>query len=455
MKTSPEVLICGAGIIGISCAYHLAVKHGIRRVWLVDERAPLSLTSDKSSECYRNWWPDPVMVWLMNRSIDQMEELAIQSGNAFHLNRRGYLYVTADETRAEAWLKLARSISEYGGGSPRIHRGTSTQLPYHSSPEAGFDRELNGADLMLDPALINNHYPYLTREVVAALHARRAGWFSAQQLGMLLLEQARMHGVELVQARVTGITTRGGRVRSVELNHSQSIDTSIFVNAAGPLIADVNRFLEIPPLPIANELHLKAMINDSLEIIPRDAPLLIWSDPQVLAWKEEERAFIAADDDITWMLDELPAGSHARPEGGGGSQTLLILWEYCPRVTDPVWPLPYDPQFPEMAIRGLIRMLPGLLDYLEKLPRAVIDGGYYTRTPENRPLIGPLPVEGAFICGAFSGHGIMAACSAGEILAAHLMQAPLAVEAMAFSPARYNDPAYLKKVKNWGDTGQL
>ena len=34
--------------------------------------APLSLTSDKSTECYRNWWPGPgdAMVRLMNRSID-------------------------------------------------------------------------------------------------------------------------------------------------------------------------------------------------------------------------------------------------------------------------------------------------------------------------------------------------------------------------------------------------
>src|SRR5256886_11256899 len=35
-------------------------------------RSPLSLTSDKSTECYRNWWPGPGddMVALMNRSID-------------------------------------------------------------------------------------------------------------------------------------------------------------------------------------------------------------------------------------------------------------------------------------------------------------------------------------------------------------------------------------------------
>ena len=65
-----EVVICGAGIAGIAAAYHLAVRRGVTGVVLVDERPPLSLTSDKSTECYRNWWPGPgdAMVRLMNRA---------------------------------------------------------------------------------------------------------------------------------------------------------------------------------------------------------------------------------------------------------------------------------------------------------------------------------------------------------------------------------------------------
>src|SRR5438128_416380 len=52
-------------------------------VVLVDERPPLSLTSDKSTECYRNWWAGPGddVVALMNRSIDLLEELARESSN--------------------------------------------------------------------------------------------------------------------------------------------------------------------------------------------------------------------------------------------------------------------------------------------------------------------------------------------------------------------------------------
>ena len=97
-----DVVICGAGIAGISAAYHLSVKKGVKNILIVDERPPLTLTSDKSTECYRNWWPGPgdAMVRFMNRSIDLLETLASETGNLFNLNRRGYLFLTADRERA-------------------------------------------------------------------------------------------------------------------------------------------------------------------------------------------------------------------------------------------------------------------------------------------------------------------------------------------------------------------
>src|SRR5262252_179105 len=108
-----EVVICGAGIAGVAAAYHLAVRRGVTDIVLIDKRPPLSLTSDKSTECYRNWWPGPgdAMVSLMNRSIDLLEELARESGNAFRLNRRGYLFATAEPGRVGALLEAARVAS--------------------------------------------------------------------------------------------------------------------------------------------------------------------------------------------------------------------------------------------------------------------------------------------------------------------------------------------------------
>ena len=46
-----DVVIAGAGIAGISTAFHLAVRLGVERVVICDPLPPMTLTSDKSTEC--------------------------------------------------------------------------------------------------------------------------------------------------------------------------------------------------------------------------------------------------------------------------------------------------------------------------------------------------------------------------------------------------------------------
>jgi len=74
---------------------------------------------------------------------------------------------------------------------------------------------------------------------------------------------------------------------------------------------------------------------------------------------------------------------------------------------------------------------------------------------ENRPLIGPTTVRGAYLFGALSGYGVMAACGGAELLAAHIAGGPLPEYAAAFDLARYEDPAYRELLESWSDTGQL
>ncbi len=454
------VIICGAGIGGISAAYHLAVRHGVRDVVLVDERDPFSLTSDKSTECYRNWWPGPgdAMVRLMNRSIDIMEELARESNNVFHLSRRGYLFVTADPARIPDFERAAEEPCELGAGPLRVHSGQAGDPDYIPSPATGFEDLPTGADLLLDPQLIQKYFPFLSKDVIAALHTRRCGRLSAQQLGMYMLEQARACGTRLLCARVEGVDVRGGRVRAVKLSSStgsQTIATEAFVNAAGPLVKQVGEMVGVD-LPVYWELHTKIAFNDHLGVIPQSAPLYYWADAQQLPWSNEEQDLLAETEETQWLLEPFPHGPHGMPEGTPGSRSQLCLWTYDIEPVPPVLPVLLDePHYFEVVLRGLSRMIPGLQSYFDRLPRPVLDGGYYTKTRENRPFIGPLPVEGAYIIGALSGFGIMAGCSAGELLAAHVTGDDVPSYAHRFLLERYNDPGYLALLDNWDASGQL
>jgi sarcosine oxidase, subunit beta len=451
-----DIVICGAGIAGVSAAYFLAIRDQSRRIVLCDPRPPLSLTSDKSTECYRNWWPGPddAMVRLVSRSIDLMEQLAGSSNNRFHLNRRGYLYVTGDREVVPALLASARAISAMGAGPLRVHRPGASQALYQPLAPAGYTNQPEGADVILDEALLKQHFPELTPSAVAAVHVRRAGWFSAQQLGVLLLERARAAGVEVIPAQVEEVHVRDHQVTGIKLEGGQTIHSTAFVNATGPFL-NATAALWGESLPVFHELHLKAAFRDHLGVIPRNAPLLIWNDPQTLEWTAEERAELADDPELGFLLGTLPAGAHTRPEGGQDAPTVLMLWEYQTKRLDPTWPLPLDPFYAEVALRGLARLLPGLKAYIGQLPLPVIDGGYYTKTIDNRPLIGPAGVKGAFVLGALSGFGLMAACGAGELLAQHMLGEKLPAYASAFLPDRFQDSAYLERVAGFSESGQL
>ncbi len=455
-----EVVICGAGIAGVTAAYHLAVKQGIRNVVLVDDRPPLTLTSDKSTECYRNWWPGPgdTMVRFMNRSIDLLEELADESDNYFHLNRRGYVFMTADPAKVADFQENARTISALGAGPVRVHDGRAGGPPYRPAPAHGYHNQPDGADLLLDPVLIRQHFPFVADDTLAVLHPRRCGWLSAQQFGMYLLDQAKAHGAQLVKGRVTEVALGNGRVHTVHVDQNQAplaIATEKYILASGPLLRQTGEMLGVD-LPVFNELHGKVAFEDTLGVVPRHLPLMIWTDPVTLPWSAEEREFLAESEETRWLLQEFPGGAHFRPEGGEGAATLLLLWTYHIAPQEPVWPTRFEPEYGEVVVRGLTRMIPGLKAYLERMPQPVVDGGYYCKTQENRPLIGPLPVPGAYVIGALSGYGIMAAMAAGELLAAHVTGGTLPDYAPAFLLQRYADPAYQKLLAGWDATvGQL
>lgn len=455
--STSRIVICGAGIAGISAAYQLAVVHGCDNVVLVEEGNPLALTSDKSTESYRNWWPGPdgAMTAFMDRSIDLIEDLARSTGNRFNLNRRGYVFASADPDKA-TWLHdMAKLAETHGEGPVRVH--DSAPDSYQPSPERGFDFPLTGADILTDASLIQKHFPYLTPDTRVLAHVRRAGWLSAQQLGMVMLEAARERGVRLLRGRVLGVDARDGRLCAVDVESAGKrgkLEATHLVLAAGPMLKDMAASLGVD-LPIFVERHFKISLPDSLGVVPRNAPMLIWLDKQHLPWTEEEREMLAADASTRWLTEPFPGGVHGRPDGSGASTTLLVLFNYENHKSDVVFPLPDPEHYAEIALRGMSTLVPALQVYVDKGVRPYVDGGYYVRTRENRPLIGATPIEGIFVSGAYSGFGIMAGCAGGELIARHVVGADLPAYAPAFALARYDDPTYLAKLDTWGNDGQL
>lgn len=437
MRSTADVVICGAGIAGAAAAYHTVVRRGIRNVAIVDEREPLTLTSDKGTQAYRNWWPGPddTMLRLVSRSIDLLEESAAESGQAFRMSRRGYLFATANADKLKQLEAAAQRVSSFGMGEVRRHATVST---YRATQPEGFAERQTGADVLVGDA-VKAVFPYLADDTVGAVHVRRAGWLSAVALGSWLLSQAIANGARFVRGRMTRVDTAGGKVREVFLASGDSIRTDRLVVAAGPGLPAIAKMLDVD-LPVFSELHAKMTMRDPRLAVRRDAPFLIWADPVHLDDEAETR----------------PAGVHVRPIDLAHGDELYLIWTFETQPREFAWPPSFDPAYGDVVLRGAARMVPGLALYTRADARGFIDGGYYCKTPENRPLIGPLPVEGAFVLGALSGMGVMSAHAGGELVSLHVAGERLPDYAKWFLPSRYDDSAYRKLVSEWGPlVGQL
>ena len=434
MPDKAEIVICGAGAAGLAAAYHLVVRIGMRGVVLVDERPPLSLTSAYGTEAYRNWWPDLDMFRFMDRSIDLMEELATESGNAARMNRRGYVFLTGDPHRVPDLKIEAETVSNLGGGALRVHRAGSSYVP--SQPE-DLEPSLAGADLLLDADAIRRLFPFLTDDTVAMLHVRRCGWMDVPSMGRWMLERIASTGGRVVRDSITRVDASNNRINAVTLESGSIIETEKLVLAAGPLAPEAGRMLGLD-IPVFMELHAKVTVEDTDGILPADAPMMIWTDPIELAWDNEERRRLSVRPDTRYLTEPFPSGLHIRPRYRDGKQTFLGIWTYDVTPREASFPPAFDPAYPVIVLRGLARMIPGMRVYFEAANKLPVDGGYYCKTPDNRPLIGPLPVEGAYIAGALSGYGVMGSQAAGELVAAHVTGASLPDYAKAFDYDRFD-----------------
>ncbi len=447
------IAIIGAGIAGIATAHALVTRYGLNDVILVDEAQPMALTSAQSGENYRNWWPHPTMARFTDRSIDLMEQLAVESGNRFHMTRRGYALCTREMNLEALVAALHHGYGKGVPGSIRFHeKGDAAH--YEAPVSADWQKAPDGVDVIMNADLIRQSFPSYDGDLAAVIHIRRAGDISGQQLGQQMLEAYRDGGGRRMTARVKEVS-RGFRLSLETADGTARLDCRQVINAAGPFAGEIADMLG-SELPLRNVLQQKIAFQDEQGVIPRGMPFSIDLDGQSLDWSDEERALLREEAGLAWLTEAMPGAIHCRPDGGDGGRWIKLGWAFNQAEATASREPTLNGHFPEIVLRGAARLNPGLRCYYEALPGGMVHyGGFYTMTEENWPLIGPLDEEGAFIVAALSGFGTMAACAAGDLCAAWVAGASLPDYARALSPARLQNAELLRELRSGGDKGLL
>ena len=396
MRTA-DVVIAGAGIAGIAAAWQIAVGSGRPRPCWSTPRPPLSLTSDRPGANYRDWWPQPPMVALADRSIALTEGL-LADGASFAMDRRGYLFVTAD---------------------PTIAAGL---------PEMAAERFMHGVDPgtveLLGQTELAARFPHLAPELRGAVHARRAGSLDTVGLGRAMLARAAAAGVTRRARRGHGGHGRRRPDRRDHRHHARRSrrDRHGAVRQRGRAV--------------------RACSGGTTRGRPRarDCP-----PPEGRRPGPARRR--AADAPFTIGLDAtggLPAGVHVKPDTAGLAGAIKLGWARDQTPSEPVADPVCPPDFPREVLARAATIVPGLAAYLENPPELIAhDGGFYARTPDGLPVIGPHGPDGGFIVGGLAGFGSMMAAAAGDLVASWVLDEAQPDMAAAFDPRRMSEPRHV------------
>lgn len=413
MPTTADVIVIGGGPAGTAALWALErMSPGIRTV-LIEKTERLGAGSSLASlEAYRTCWPALCLAKQLERSIEVFhnadEYLGEGAAQSLHVKERGYLFCAFNEVQANIFKADVARLHAIGLG----------HIEY------------------LDTDQVRNRFGWVGEKVIAAKYDPIAGWLDSNALIHSFVRTATSARI-LLGCSSTQLNVENGRVTGVKTPYG-TISAPNVIIASGASANEVARTANIH-LPIIMRPRQSFTTGWRHEAFPENGPMVIGSAP-------------------------FP---HVHPEAGTGA---IFGWEYRwhskhagetygpnesrDAILNPLFPAAQlkDPRFPSMVLMLLARQFghrdgEGFADprYMRSLSHNI---GYYvfrdettayetqpdgSRRPydSERAIIDAYPgVDGLFLSIAHSGHGIMSAPSAGEIVAAKVLGQPLAHPAL-------------------------
>ena len=132
LPSTADVVIIGAGIAGVCTAFFCS-RLGLRTV-VVEKRDGIgTLTTARSTECFRAQFENPADIALMRGSIGMFKNLAEIVGIpevSICLQPRGYLYATTDSQQANEYKRIVQAQHRMGLTDVELLSGDETRARF-------------------------------------------------------------------------------------------------------------------------------------------------------------------------------------------------------------------------------------------------------------------------------------------------------------------------------------
>ncbi|HEY1960474.1 MAG TPA: FAD-binding oxidoreductase [Polyangiaceae bacterium] len=362
MRDRAEIVVVGAGIMGLSIAYHLA-RLGTTDIVVVDKGYLCGGASGRNGGGIRAQWSSEANVRLMQESIRMCRDFASEFKINVWLRQGGYLFLARDEARRRALEASVNVQNECGLGTRMLTPKEARKIVPELDPANFVAASYNPDDGVVFP------WPFV--------------WGFAQA--------ARKLGVEVETFRdVVGFDVSGKRIDAVVTQRLgadgsrgplERIRTHRVVNAAGAWSPAIAKMLGVA---LPNEPHRHEICSTE--------PLKPWLRPLVadlgdgLYFSQSTRGEIVGG-----------IGQKRVPEGLDQNSSFAFLGLYA---------------------SALVRACPVLANV--KVLRQW--AGCYDITPDSNPIVGEVDdIEHFWQASGFMGHGFMMAPVMGKLMAEQML----------------------------------
>jgi sarcosine oxidase subunit beta len=241
MEKTADVVILGGGIIGVSIAYHLALKKAGKIILL--EKGQLGEGS--TSRCVggiRTQFSTEINIRFSLESIKTFERFEEEFGVNPEFKRIGYLFLATTEKEIEIFKENIKLQRKFG-------------IPVE----------------LLDSNEIKIRWPYLQMDdILGGTFCYWDGYAGPSEVLSGFVSGAKREGAKIYEnTEAVGISLKKGKVNGVKTD-KEEISTPIVVNAGGPFASLIGEMagIKIPVKPLRRQVFITAPFSLTDQIIP-------------------------------------------------------------------------------------------------------------------------------------------------------------------------------------------
>jgi sarcosine oxidase, subunit beta len=222
-----NILIIGAGISGVSIAYHLA-KMGYEHIDVVDQGYFTNGATGRCGAGVRQQWATKMNCLLAKESIaffEKAEDVLEYKGD-LEFKQEGYLILATTKEEHEQFSENVKLQNELGIPSKQLTKEEALKIVPHLNKDAFYSATFCQTDGHLNPFKMTEAY-----------------YLAAKRLGVTFHFHETVHAIDVLENEIKRVHT-----------NKNTYETNIVVNAAGGYAHEIGQMVNIN-IPVYSENH--------------------------------------------------------------------------------------------------------------------------------------------------------------------------------------------------------